>query len=54
VDYAQTLLAQYTVTYDRRRRRLRTVKKPVLYATSYASAQVELFTGSLPGAPFPR
>jgi hypothetical protein len=43
VDYAQTLLAQYTVTYDRRRRRLRTVKKPVLHATSYASAQVELF-----------
>ena len=43
VDDTQTLLAQYTVTYDRRRRRLRTVKKPILHTTSYASAQMELF-----------
>jgi transposase InsO family protein/transposase len=43
VDYAQTLLAQYTVTYDRRRRRLRTVKKPVLHTTRYAAAQLALF-----------
>lgn len=42
VEYAQTLLAQDTVQYDRRQRRMRSIRSPILHPTAYASPQLEL------------
>ena len=43
IAYRDALLAQYTYRYDRTTKRLRTIKRPQLYHTSYASPQLELF-----------
>lgn len=43
VEYDHTLLAQYAAQYDRRRNRMARVTDPVVYATAYASPQMELF-----------
>jgi transposase InsO family protein len=43
VEYDQTLLAQYAVQYDRRRKRIAQVSDPVVYPTAYDSPQMELF-----------
>lgn len=42
IAYQQTLLAQYAYRADRAARRLRAVDHPRLYATAYASPQLEL------------
>ena len=43
VEYDHTLLVQYAAQYDRRRKRVARVTDPVVYATAYASPQMELF-----------
>ncbi len=43
IAYQDALVARYTAPYDRRRKRLRAVSKPVLYQTSYATPQLELW-----------
>ncbi len=43
IAYQDALVARYTAQYDRRRKRLRAVHKPVLYHTAYATPQLELW-----------
>jgi transposase InsO family protein len=43
IAYQQALLAQYAYRADRRAKRLRTVERPRLYCTAYASPQLELW-----------
>jgi hypothetical protein len=43
IEYQQALLARYAYRYDRKRRRLRAVHKPQLYATAFADPQLELW-----------
>jgi transposase InsO family protein len=43
VQYAETVLAQYDTTYDRRTRRLSHISQPHLIETVYALPQLELF-----------
>ena len=35
IAYREALVARYSSTYDRRRKRLRSVQQPVLYQTAY-------------------
>jgi transposase InsO family protein len=42
IEYRQTLLAHYRCAYDARQRRLREVSDPTVYATVFASPQLEL------------
>jgi len=43
IAYRDALLAQYTYRYDRTTKRLRTIERPQIYHTPYASPQLELF-----------
>jgi len=42
IEYQKTLLAQYRCTYDLRKGHLHEVSEPILYATPFASPQLEL------------
>jgi putative transposase len=42
IAYQQTLLARYRCAYDPQRRQLQAVREPTLYATPFASPQLEL------------
>ena len=42
IEYQKTLLAQYRCTYDLRKGHLHEVSEPTLYATPFASPQLEL------------
>ena len=42
IEYQETLLARYRCVYNQRRRRLQDVSDPTLYATPFASPQLEL------------
>jgi hypothetical protein len=42
IEYQETLLARYRCVYNQRRRRLQDVSDPALYATPFASPQLEL------------
>ena len=43
IEYGQTLLAQYQFRTDRQRQALKSVFGPRLYATAFASPQIEIF-----------
>jgi len=43
IAHRDALLSQYTYRYDRTAKRLRTIERPQLYRTVYASPQLELF-----------
>ena len=43
LEYQQTILAQYQCDYDQRQQTLQTIDQPILYQTSFQSAQLELF-----------
>jgi len=43
IAHRDALLSQYTYRYDRAAKRLRTIERPQLYRTVYASPQLELF-----------
>jgi transposase len=43
VEYQQTLLARYQSKIDRRRKALKSVSRPQIFATPFASPQLELF-----------
>jgi transposase InsO family protein len=43
IEHQQTLLARYHYRLDRRRKRLQTVRTPMLYHTVFASPQLELW-----------
>jgi putative transposase len=43
IEYQQTLLARYRSKIDRRRKALKSVSRPQIFATPFASPQLELF-----------
>ena len=43
VEYEQIVLARYAYTHHRRRRALKTISRPKIYQTAFASPQIELF-----------
>jgi hypothetical protein len=43
IEYQQTLLARYQSKIDRRRKALKSVSRPQIFATLFASPQLELF-----------
>jgi hypothetical protein len=43
IEYQQTVLARYQCSYQRTRKRLTSVRRPVVYHTPFASPQLELW-----------